>query len=65
VNQPMTSREFVQLALNLHTRTIVTAIDAAMRAETPAQRDKYLVLARDASLEFKTDMLKILSKETV
>lgn len=56
----MTSPRLVEFVVNMHTRTVVGLIDAAMRADTPAERDNRLCLARDAVLEFKAESLPML-----
>lgn len=52
----MTDAQALKLMTNLHARTVVGLIDAAERADTPQQRSERLAMARDAVLEFKTDM---------
>jgi hypothetical protein len=58
----MSNTEFLHLAVNMHTRTVVGLIDAAMRADTPQQRNERLALARDAVLDFKTEVMPAIVK---
>lgn len=59
----MTNIEALQLAVSLHTRTIVGLVDAVVRADTVEQRNERLFMIRDAAVEFKSDvMLPILQE---
>lgn len=57
-------KKLMRLALSLHTRTVVGLIDAAMRADTTAQRNERLALARDAVIEFRNDILPTFMEDT-
>lgn len=56
----MNNQQLVQFTINLHTKTMVGLIDAAMRADTPAQRNERLALARNAALDFKSETLPLM-----
>ena len=59
----MTDNEFLRLAINLHTRTVVGLLDAVDRANDAGQKRERLTLIREAVLEFKTDITNLLDKE--
>ena len=59
----MTDNEFLRLAINLHTRTVVGLLDAVDRANDAGQKRERLALIREAVLEFKTDLTNALVKE--
>ena len=59
----MTDNEFLRLAINLHTRTVVGLLDAVDRANDAGQKRERLALIREAVLEFKTDITNLLDKE--
>lgn len=56
----MTTAEYMRIAINLHTRTVVALLDAVERADTPKQKAERLYLIRDAVIEFKGDLLKLI-----
>ncbi len=52
----MTDVQALQIALNLHTRTMIGLLDAIERTEPGAARSNLIVHARDEVLEFKREV---------
>ena len=58
----MSTTEFMRIAISMHTRTVVGLLNAVERADSPAQRADRLAMIRDATIDFKREMVAILDK---